>query len=635
MCSIPELKPLELYIGTNEAQNAVVYPLDQLPHLLVCGMNGCGRSGFLRTQTALLAHGAPAEQLRLVLMDETGVEFVQFRELPHLLMPPVCALEKKADAVFALYMELQQRYALFAKSGVRVLEDYNQQAETPLPRIVVIIDGMDDLLAQDECADQIQQICQKGRPVGIHMIAAARQVPEEKITAGFASRMAFRMATKSAANQIGIPDAERLPIPGTALFSPINYVDPVRVQTRELTDEEIGALIAPVATGHQYDEEFVLKANRVKKNEECSDGIDPMYGQALQCVIDAGYASTSLLQRRCNLGYARAAHILDQLEQAKVIGPYEGAQPRVVLPPYAKPKAAVAKGVKITRSTPQAADLTPPRMENTPVMNFAPLPVVTAPTMDVMPSPIVTDPAMDDVPQQTVTAPLTDSAPQQAAIAPVMDVVQLPTEEPHEQPPVLEDTEPPLEFSYQVSAVSGCDGMDGHDFEYLCAGALRANGYKKVKVTQASGDYGIDILAKKNGVSYAIQCKRYNSPVGNHAVQEAYAGAAYYSSSVPVVLTNQNFTPAARKMADSLGVELWGRSELDALLRVYESPEQRRKRIILKVLKVVLKIVLYVIGVTAAVLLVASAYTVIFAMILIFAPALLCFRPKKRRRRRR
>ena len=101
MCSIPELKPLELYIGTNEAQNAVVYPLDQLPHLLVCGMNGCGRSGFLRAQTALLAHGAPAEQLRLVLMDETGVEFVQFRELPHLLMPPVCAPEKKADAVFA------------------------------------------------------------------------------------------------------------------------------------------------------------------------------------------------------------------------------------------------------------------------------------------------------------------------------------------------------------------------------------------------------------------------------------------------------------------------------------------------------------------------------------------------------
>lgn len=582
MCSIPELKPLELYIGTSEAQNAVVYPLDQLPHLLVCGMNGCGRSCFLRAQAAILAHGAPAEQLRLVLLDETGVEFVQFKELPHLLMPPVSAPERKAGAMLALCMELQWRYSVFAKCGARELEDYNQQAETPLPHIVAVIDGLEELLAQKECVGQIQQICQKGRPVGIHIIAAARQVPEEKITAGFASRMAFRMATKSAANQIGIPDAERLPIPGTALFSPINYVDPVRVQTRELTDEEIGALIAPVATGHQYDEEFVLKANRVKKNEECSDGIDPMYGQALQCVIDAGYASTSLLQRRCNLGYARAAHILDQLEQAKVIGPYEGAQPRVVLPLYAKPKAApAAKGIKINRSTVKEA-----------------------------------------------------SAPEEK-------LVQPPAEETPAQPMVPEFVETQPEVQRQVSTVQGCDDMEGHDFEHLCADALRANGYKQVQVTQASGDYGIDVLAQNNGVSYAIQCKRYNSPVGNHAVQEAYAGAAYYGSSVPVVLTNQDFTPAAREMAASLGVKLWGRSELDDLLRVYESTEQRRKRMILKVLKVVLKITLYAIGaaavalvVVAAGIVVISAYAMVFAAILVLAPILVFFCPKKRRRRR-
>lgn len=588
MCSIPELKPLELYIGTSEAQNAVVYPLDQLPHLLVCGMNGCGRSSFLRAQAAILAHGAPAEQLRLVLLDETGVEFVQFKELPHLLMPPVSAPERKAGAMLALCMELQWRYSVFAKCGARELEDYNQQAETPLPHIVAIIDGLEDLLAQKECVGQIQQICQKGRPVGIHMIAAARQVPEEKITAGFASRMAFRMATKSAANQIGIPDAERLPIPGTALFSPINYVDPVRVQTRELTDEEIGALIAPVATGHQYDEEFVLKANRVKKNEECSDGMDPMYGQALQCVIEAGYASTSLLQRRCNLGYARAAHILDQLEQAKVIGPYEGAQPRVVLPPYAKPKAPqipkaapAAKGIKINRSTVKEAS----------------------------------------APEEKLVQPQAEETPAQPLV------------------PEIVETQP--EVPRQVSTVQGCDDMEGHDFEHLCADALRANGYKQVKVTQASGDYGIDVLAQNNGVSYAIQCKRYNSPVGNHAVQEAYAGAAYYGSSVPVVLTNQDFTPAAREMAASLGVKLWGRSELDDLLRVYESTEQRRKRMILKVLKVALKIALYAIGaaavalvVVAAGIVVISAYAMVFAVILMFAPILVFFCPKKRRRRR-
>lgn len=579
MCSIPELKPLELYIGTNETQNAVVYPLDQLPHLLVCGMNGCGRSSFLRAQTALLAHGTPAEQLRLVLLDETGVEFVQFKELPHLLMPPASAPEKKAGAMRALCMELQWRYSVFAKCGARELEDYNKQAETPLPRIVAVIDGLEDLLAQKECVGQIQQICQKGRPVGIHIIAAARQVPEEEIIAGFASRLAFRVATKNAANRMGAPGVELLPIPGTALFSPINYANPVRVQTKELTDEEIETLIAPVATGHHYDDDFVREASRVESDE----WPDPMYEYARQCVIEAGYASTSLLQRRCNLGYARAARILDQLEQAKVIGPYEGAQPRVVLPPYAKPKAApTAKGIKINRSTVKEAG----------------------------------------APEEKLVQPQAEETPAQPLV------------------PEIVETQP--EVQRQVSTVQGCDDMEGHDFEHLCADALRANGYKQVQVTQASGDYGIDVLAQNNGVSYAIQCKRYNSPVGNHAVQEAYAGAAYYGSSVPVVLTNQDFTPAAREMAASLGVKLWGRSELDDLLRVYESTEQRRKRMILKILKVALKIALYAIGAAAVALLVVaagivviSAYAMVFAVILMFAPILVFFRPKKRRRRRR
>ena len=397
--------------------------------------------------------------------------------------------------MLALCMELQWRYSVFAKCGARELEDYNQQAETPLPHIVAIMDGMEELLAQKECVGQIQQICQKGRPVGIHIIAAARQVPEEEIIAGFASRLAFRVATKTAANRMGAPGAELLPIPGTALFSPINYANPVRVQTKELTDEEIETLIAPVATGHHYDDDFVREASRVESDE----WPDPMYEYARQCVIEAGYASTSLLQWRCNLGYARAARILDQLEQAKVIGPYEGAQPRVVLPPYAKPKAApTAKGIKINRSTVKEAS----------------------------------------APEEKLVQPQAEETPAQPLV------------------PEIVETQP--EVQRQVSTVQGCDDMEGHDFEHLCADALRANGYKQVQVTQASGDYGIDVLAQNNGVSYAIQCKRYNSPVGNHAVQEAYAGAAYYGSSVPVVLTNQDFTPAAREMAASLGGKTLG-----------------------------------------------------------------------------
>lgn len=558
MCEIPELKPFELYIGTDEAKNAVVYPLDQLPHLLVCGMNGCGRSSFLRTQTALLAHGTSAEQLRLVLMDETGVEFVQFRKLPHLLMPSVYEPWQKAGAMFALRTELQRRYSLLAECGVRALADYNRQAEKPLPRIVAIVDGVEDLLAQEKCTDQIQQICQKGRSVGIHLIAAARKAPQEKIVAEFSSRIAFRTATKNAAHQIGIPGAELLLNPGTALFSPVTDANPVRVQTKELTDEEIEALIAPVATGPQYDEEFLEKAIRAVSGDECSDEPDPMYEQALQCVIKEGYASTSLLQRHCKIGYARAAHIIDQLELEKVIGPYQGAKPRELLPPYTTMHAAAAaEGAEITCNTHQ----------------------------------------------ETV-----DSEE---------EIVQSPTEDLLSEPWILEDDEPPLEWSHQSSAVSNYDAMEGHDFEHLCADALRANGYSNVEVTRASGDYGVDILAEKNGVPYAIQCKRYNSAVGNHAVQEAYSGAAYYGGRVPVVLTNQDFTPAAKKMADSLGVQLWGRSKLDALLRVYESPEQQIMRMLLKALKGILKFAAYIMG---------------FLMALMFIPFWFLWPSKKRRR---
>ena len=203
---------------------------------------------------------------------------------------------------------------------------------------------------------------------------------------------------------------------------------------------------------------------------------------------------------------------------------------------------------------------------------------------------------------------------------------------------VLSDNYYP-EMQNKLAAV---DAMDGHEFEYFCAELLKENGFVNVEVTQASGDFGVDVLAEKDGVTYAVQCKCYSDKVGNHAVQEAYAGAAYYGSSVPVVLTNQDFTPAAREMAASLGVKLWGRSELDDLLRVYESTEQRRKRMILKILKVVLKIALYAIGAAAVALLVVaggivviSAYAMLFAVILMFAPILVFFRPKKRRRRRR
>lgn len=214
-----------------------------------------------------------------------------------------------------------------------------------------------------------------------------------------------------------------------------------------------------------------------------------LYDSAVQCVVDAGQAKTSLLQRRLHIGYSVAAALMDMMEEKGVIGPYCGAQPREVLIPHATPSQE--------------------SIENFPT-------------------------------EQEIPAA------------------------PPPPPPTVKGAVPRL-------SLEALDLLEGHDFEYICAAILSANGYSDVQVTQASGDYGIDILASQNGHLYAIQCKCYQSPVGNHAVQEAYAGAAYYGGRIPVVMTNQTFTSAATQMANKLGVQLWGRNELSRLLVAYNN----------------------------------------------------------------
>lgn len=299
---------------------------------------------------------------------------------------------------------------------------------------------------------------------------------------------------------------------------------------------------------------------------------DPMYDAAVKCVIEANGASTILLQRCLHLGYARSANIIDQMEDAGVIGPYNGSAPRVILSPYATGSAAA-----------------PPPMETH--------------------STSVPDPELEAI----LTEP---------------DSVQA---KPLREPPVPRHRKPSCTVT-----LAACDHMEGHAFEQLCADVLKANGFTQVRVTQASGDYGVDVLAQKGGVPYAIQCKCYSSSVGNHAVQEAYSGAAYYGGRVPVVLTNQEFTAAAKTMASSLGVKLWGRRELARLLESYGTPAQRRKRTAFKILKTVLKIVLYVaLAIAAATLgfMALGVYLVFLTLVLVVSPkSFLSFLPKLKKK---
>lgn len=186
---------------------------------------------------------------------------------------------------------------------------------------------------------------------------------------------------------------------------------------------------------------------------------------------------------------------------------------------------------------------------------------------------------MDLMEQNGVIGPYNGDKPRKVLVSSSPDTFEqsFPTisyEEANSHPSLTYDKPPAatkVHCKHERMSLSKLDRMDGHSFEHACSKILLANGFSHVKVTQASGDYGIDILAERNGQPYAIQCKCYNSPVGNHAIEEAYAGAAYYDDRIPVVMTNQGFTNAALQMAGKLNVLLWGRNELQKMLIVYNN----------------------------------------------------------------
>ena len=293
------------------------------------------------------------EDVKLILIDPKVVELAEYNGIPHLLMPVVTEPRKAAGALGASVAEMERRYKLFAENNVREIKAYNKLAAQTglehLPYIAIIIDELADLMmvAGKEVEDYICRIAQKARAAGIHLIVATQRPSVDVITglikANIPSRIAFAVSSQIDSRTIlDSSGAEKLLGNGDMLFLPVGAAKPVRVQGTFVTDEEIGAVLSFIksTSSSQYDEEMIAEMERravaekgSKKGDDDADGgsLDPMFEQAVECVIDAGQASTSLLQRRCKLGYARAARIMDQMEQEKVIGPYEGAKPRAVL----------------------------------------------------------------------------------------------------------------------------------------------------------------------------------------------------------------------------------------------------------------------------------------------------------------
>lgn len=347
---------LNVALGRDIQGEATCADLAKMPHLLVAGTTGSGKSVCLNTMIMSLLYNATPDEVKLIMIDPKKVEFTVYKSIPHLLVPVVADPRKAAGALSWAVAEMDKRYALFADNGVRNLQGYNNYALSEglpkMPQIVIIIDELSDLMmaASNEVEDSICRLAQKARAAGMHLIVATQRPSVDVITglikANIPSRIAF--AVKSQIDSRTIIDtqgAEKLLGNGDMLYCPVGLSKPVRVQGAYVSDDEIERVISFVTSQGEvkYDDdvmhEIELKATKdnkkkstVETDQNGAQGYDDeMFPKAVEVVVENGMASTTLLQRKLKLGYARAARIVDELTEKGIIGPYEGAKPRKVL----------------------------------------------------------------------------------------------------------------------------------------------------------------------------------------------------------------------------------------------------------------------------------------------------------------
>ncbi len=335
---------LAVALGADVSGHPVLGDLAAMPHLLIAGATGSGKSVCLNAVLAGLLLQSTPRDLRLILVDPKRVELAGFAGLPHLLVPVVVEPDSAVAALRWAVVEMDQRYKLFAGHGARNITVFNERAPQlglrTLPKIVIVIDELADLMmvAANEIEDLICRIAQLARAVGIHLIVATQRPSADIITglikANIPSRVAF--AVSSGVDSRVILDemgAEKLLGRGDMLYLPIDAGKATRLQGAYVSDRELDQLIGWwKAQGRPTYQEEILQAAALSPNP--SDGAtrrDPLFERAGRIVIGEGRAAASLLQRKMNVGYTRAARLVDQLAEARVVGPYEGSKSREVL----------------------------------------------------------------------------------------------------------------------------------------------------------------------------------------------------------------------------------------------------------------------------------------------------------------
>lgn len=349
------VSPLTMALGKDIAGVPQVGDLCKMPHLLIAGSTGSGKSVCVNSIIISFLYRNSPEDIKLIMIDPKVVELAEYNGIPHLLMPVVTEPRKAAGALGSAVGEMERRYRLFAENNVRDIKTYNKLARESdnmekLPYIAIVIDELADLMmvSGKEVEDYICRIAQKARAAGMHLIVATQRPSVDVITglikANIPSRIAFAVSSQVDSRTIlDGAGAEKLLGRGDMLFMPVGASKPIRIQGTYVTDEEITRTLDFIKNNStaSYNEAMIAEMEKIASQDKggSSSGDDggqgeewdPMLNQCAEVVIDAGQASTSLLQRRCKLGYARAARIMDQMEQRGIIGPYEGAKPRAVL----------------------------------------------------------------------------------------------------------------------------------------------------------------------------------------------------------------------------------------------------------------------------------------------------------------
>lgn len=332
--------PLAMALGKDISGKPIIGDIGKMPHLLIAGSTGSGKSVCVNTLISSILYKARPDEVKLLLIDPKVVELANYNGIPHLLIPVVTDPKKAANALNWAVTEMNKRYKMFAENGVKDITSYNQKCEEKLPKIVIIIDELADLMmaSANDVEDYICRLAQMARAAGMHLIVATQRPSVDVITgvikANIPSRIAFAVSSQTDSRTIlDMGGAEKLLGKGDMLFYPLGASKPVRLQGAFISEDEsqnvINFVKSQVKEEVKYEENIMDTISKV--NMEKSSDEDELLTEAIEFVVQSGQGSASMLQRKFKIGFNRAARLIDSMEERGIVGPNEGSKPRKVL----------------------------------------------------------------------------------------------------------------------------------------------------------------------------------------------------------------------------------------------------------------------------------------------------------------